>query len=217
MKASFVSGVIIGFAAVVAVAWYFPWVDHVRIPSKTSVLANGGRSEQFLIRLPADRVAAAVNVESAARLQRFPDTVNMPEDVGNELVLLEHFKIRDSAGDVIGVASRHTLEVNRRIATAWNLVIPSRGAMMLRGDAAASTLDRRLVDAGFQQGQPWAGDVRIPPPDAEQSTGGELMSGTGEFNMLTGRYEESWQITGVSPAGELRGTIELNTVSRGVR
>ena len=107
--------------------------------------------------------------------------------------------------------------MNQRIETAWNLVIPSRGAMMLRGDAAASTLDRRLVDAGFQQGQPWAGDVRIPPPTAEQTTGGQLMSGTGEFNMLAGRYEESWQITGVSAAGELRGTIELNTVSSGVR
>ena len=213
MKASLLSGVILGFAAVLVAAWFFAWVDHVRIPSRTSVLANGGRSEQFLIRLPADRVAALANAESGARLKSFPAGVSLPDEVGGELLLLEHFKIRDAGGDVIGVASRHTVEVERRIETSWSLVIPSRGAMLLRGSAAASMLDRRLVDAGFQQGQAWAGDIRIPPPDADLTDGGDLMAGTGEFDGLAGRYAESWQITGVSAAGELRGTIELNTVS----
>ena len=213
MKASLFSGVILGFAAVLAAAWLFPWVDHVRIPSRTSVLANGGRSEQFLIRLPADRVAAMANAESGARLKSFPTGISLSEQVGAELLLLEHFKMRDAGGDVIGVASRHTVEVEQRIETAWNLVIPSRGAMLLRGNAAASILDRRLVDAGFQQGQAWAGDIRIPPPDAELAEAGDLIGGTGEFDGLAGRYAESWQITGVSATGELRGTIELNTVS----
>jgi hypothetical protein len=213
MKASFVTGFILGIAAVLAAAWLYPWVNHVRIPSRTSVVANGGRGEQFLIRLPADKVAVASNLESGPRLKRFPDRTRLPDDVGDELVLIEQFKIRDSSGDVIGVASRHTVEADQRIQTVWNLFIPSRGAMLLRGDAAASMLDRRLEDAGLRAGEPWAGDIRVPPPDAERASGGELIAGTGEFDGLTGRYGESWQVTGVSVDGELRGTIQLNTVS----
>ncbi len=216
MKAAFFSGLVLGTVAVLAAAWFYPWVDHLRLPSRTSVLPNGGRAEEFLIRLPADRIASVSNLESASRLRRFPASIRLPDDVGSELVLLEHFKIRDTGGDVIGIASRHAVEADQRIETAWNLVIPSRGAMLLRGDAAASTLDRRLMDAGFQQGQAWAGDVRIPPADAQPARGGELIAGTGEFEQLTGTYAESWQVTGVSPDGELRGTIELRTVaSRG--
>lgn len=213
MKASFFIGLVLGVAAVLAAAWYIPWVNHVRIPSRTSVVANGGRAEQFLIRLPADKVAVASNVESGPRLRRFPETVLLPEDLGEQLVLIEHFKLRDSGGDVIGIAARHTIEADERVETAWHLVIPSRGSMSLTGDAVASMLDRRLADAGARAGEAWAGDVRIPLPDAKLASGGMLLAGSGEFDGLIGRYEESWQVTGVSTEGDLRGTIQLNTVS----
>ncbi len=215
MKSLFVSGVIIGFAAVLAAAFYYPWVDHVRIPSRTSVQANGGRVEQFLVRLPADRVAVVANAQSGARLTAFPAAVSLPDVPGEGLVLLEHFKIRDASGDVIGIGSRHTVEAQQRRETAWSVVIPSRGAILLRGDAVASTLDRRLLEAGFQTGQPWAGNLRVPTAEKDPVGAGELIAGTGEFEALTGQYEEAWQVTGVSPAGELRGTIQLNTVFRG--
>ena len=67
-------------------------------------------------------------------------------------MLLEHFKIRDARGDVIGIASRHTVEAQQRLETVWSVVIPSRGAIVLRGAATASELDRRLLEAGFQAG-----------------------------------------------------------------
>ena len=213
MKTTFFSGVIIGLVAVLAAAGYYPWVDHVRVPSRTSVQANGGRAEQFLVRLPADRVAAVTNGQSGARLKTFPAGLSLPDAPSGELVLLEHFKIRNAGGDVIGIASRHTVEARQRLETVWSVVIPSRGAMLLRGDATASALDRRLAEAGFQPGQPWAGDMRIPV--SARDPVGQLIAGTGEFEGLTGRYEETWQVTGVSAAGELRGTIQLSTVSRG--
>lgn len=213
MKVAFFAGFVLGVAAILAVAFYFPWVDDVRIPSRTSVVANGGRAEQFLIRLPADKVSVSSNVVSGPRLQRFPAAVALPEDLGDELVLIEHFKIRDSSGEVIGVAARHTVEADKRIETVWNLVIPGRGAMLLRGDAVASMLDRLLLDAGLRPGEQWAGDLRIPSPEAERAVVGELIAGTGEFNGLNGSYAESWQVTGVSTDGDLRGTIQLNTIS----
>ena len=86
MKSLFISGVIIGFAAVLAAAFYYPWVDHVRIPSRTSVQANGGRVEQFLVRLPADRVAVVANAQSGARLTAFPAAVSLP-DVPSDCLL----------------------------------------------------------------------------------------------------------------------------------
>jgi hypothetical protein len=215
MKPLFFSGVIIGFAAVLAAAGYYPWVDHVRIPSRTSVQVNGGRAEQFLIRLPADRLAVVANARSGARLTTFPAAVSLPDAPGEELVLLEHFKIRDARGDVIGIASRHTVEAQQRLETVWSVVIPSRGAILLRGAATASELDRRLLETGFQAGRPWAGNVRIPASDMDPAGDGELIAGTGEFEALTGDYREAWQVTGVGATGELRGTIQLNTVFRG--
>ena len=38
--------------------------------------------------------------------------------------------------------------------------------------------------------------------------------GRDEFEKLDGSYKEVWKVTGVSETGELRGTIELNTVTR---
>ena len=58
MKAVLLLSILVGFGGTLAGAHYVPWLAHVRLPSHTSVVANGGRSEQFLIHLPADRLAA---------------------------------------------------------------------------------------------------------------------------------------------------------------
>ena len=39
------------------------------------------------------------------------------------------------------------------------------------------------------------------------------MSGTGEFEGLTGSYTETWTVAAVDEDGELSGTIELGTVT----
>jgi len=59
MKATFFLALFLGFVGVLAAGHFVPWGAHVRLPSQTHVIANGGRAEQFVIRLPADRIDAA--------------------------------------------------------------------------------------------------------------------------------------------------------------
>jgi hypothetical protein len=40
------------------------------------------------------------------------------------------------------------------------------------------------------------------------------VAGSREFVGLGVQYTETWKITGVTEAGDVRGTIELNTISR---
>ena len=47
----------------------------------------------------------------------------------------------------------------------------------------------------------------------EQAGGGRVVGGGGEFQGLAGTYTETWLITGLGEDGELRGTIELATVT----
>ncbi len=74
MKATFFLALLLGFAGVLAAGHFVPWGAHVRLPSQTRVVANGGRAEQFLIRLPADRIdaAGAKAAGSAPRRRRAP-------------------------------------------------------------------------------------------------------------------------------------------------
>ena len=58
MRALFLLAIALGFGGTLAAAHWVPWISHPRLPSQTTVVANGGRAEQFLIRLPADRIAA---------------------------------------------------------------------------------------------------------------------------------------------------------------
>ncbi len=41
-----------------------------------------------------------------------------------------------------------------------------------------------------------------------------VAAGSDEFAGLAGKYSETWTITGVTEGGELRGTIEIDTVTR---
>ena len=59
MKLVFLVAILLGFGGTLAGAHFAPWREHARLPSHTTVVANGGRAEQFLIRLPADRIAAS--------------------------------------------------------------------------------------------------------------------------------------------------------------
>ena len=42
MKSTFVVAVLVGFVGVLAAGHFVPWFPHVRLPSKTTVVANGG-------------------------------------------------------------------------------------------------------------------------------------------------------------------------------
>jgi hypothetical protein len=211
MKTAILLGFVLGFGGVLAGSHFLPWVAHARLPSQTSVVANGGRAEQFLIRLPVDRIGSA---GATAGIRGSPMFANMalPENIAKEPLLIEHFKVRDSVGNVIGLAARHwSAGPDGDAGSAWVLMIPSRGALMLAAPGEPrGALDAALQKGGYK-GASWDGDVRIDLAGAEGR--GSIINGSAEFEGLDGEYSERWNVSGVSDTGELRGTIELNTVT----
>jgi hypothetical protein len=213
MKTAFWLGLLAGFCGVLSAAHFYPWVTHSRLPSQTSVVANGGRAERFLIRLPADRIDAIGNPKSGLRAGVEATAVALPGELDAQPLLVEHFKVRDVAGNVIGLAARHWSNTPAGPTTAWSLLIPSRGALLLTAPGEASgALDTALRAAGFVPGKVWVGEVRIGL-GATDKVAGAIVAGTDEFDGLEGHYSETWTVTGVSDSWELRGTIELDTVT----
>ena len=212
MKTAFLLSVLLGFSGVLAAAHFVPWMGYTRLPSQTEVVATGGRAEQFLIRLPVDRIEATGAAASPLRAPAAA-AVALPSELATQPLLVEHFKVRDAAGNVIGLAARHWSSDGRAVGTAWSVLIPSRGALLLTAPGEAKTaVDAALQKAGYRPGSAWSGSlaVELTPREA----GGELAAGSEEFEHLDGSYKEVWNLTGVSETGELRGTIELDTVTR---
>lgn len=214
MKAAFLTAIFLGFAGVLAAAHFVPWMTHDRLPSQTTVVANGGRAEQFVIRLPVDRLAATGAAELGMRAASLPGAKPLPAELASQPLLVEHFKVRDAAGNVIGVAARHWSGSGRGAGTAWSVLIPSRGSLLLTAPGEArGALDAALAKAGYAAGSAWNGTVAAELA-SNGDDGGVVASGSAEFDGLEGSYSEVWTVTGVSELGELRGTIELNTVTR---
>jgi hypothetical protein len=212
MKRLFVIGLAVGFAGLLAAAHFVPWVSHVRVPSQTSVVANGGRAERFMIRLPADRVHAAGTAAAGLRGAGFQALETAFGDDATATPLLEHFKVRDSAGNVIGVAARHWAVTETGAKTSWMLTIPSRGSLVLSAPGEApGAIDAALAERGYAAGSPWSGELRFAMVGEGQAA---ESIGSREFEGLDVAYTETWSITGVGEGGEVRGTIELDTVSR---
>lgn len=211
MKSSFLIGVLFGLFAATSAAWFYPWADQARATSLTTVAHNGGRLEDFVIRYPVDRIASAGTSEMGLRAKPFPDGAGLPDEMASG-VLVEHFKLRDIAGNVIGIAARHASLADDAGASAWALTIPRRGTMRLIGAASPGALDRELSAAGRIDGRAWSGDIAMTVGD-EDGASGQVAGGSEEFDGLVGSYTEQWEISGVTESGELRGTINLRTTS----
>jgi hypothetical protein len=212
MKSAFVAGILLGITATLGAARFYPWVNHPRSVSVTTVLHNGGRVEDFLIRFPVDRISTAGTAQMGLRARSFPSDVELPEEFTANPVLVEHFKLRNIDGDVIGVAARHTNIANAEATAVWALTIPSRGTLRLRGAADPGALDRALAAEGRREGQAWSGELELAFGSVEAESG-LVAGGSHEFAGLIGTYSENWLISGVSQAGELRGTIKLHTTA----
>jgi hypothetical protein len=211
MKTVFLLALLAGFGGTLAAAHFAPWLEHARLPSRTTVVANGGRAEQFLIRLPADRIAATDGEAGGLRAQGAAGAMLLPAQFVAEQVLVEHFKIRDSAGSVIGVAARHWSGNAASPATTWSVLVPSRGAFVLSAPGEArGALDAALRAAGHSAGKVWSGQVAVPMLRAGTGT---VAAGTGEFENLLGTYTETWTVASVDEDGTVSGTIELGTVT----
>lgn len=209
MKIVFLVAVLLGFGGTLAGAHFAPWFKHARLPSHTTVVANGGRAEQFLIRLPADSIAATDAEAGGMRAQG--GAMLLPAQLASEPVLVEHFKLRDAAGSVVGVAARHWTGGPAGAATVWSIMIPSRGALVLRAPGEArGALEAALRPRGFSAGEAWAGQVAV---EMVPEGAGAMAAGTGEFEGLSGSYTETWTVAAVEEDGKLSGTIELGTVT----
>jgi hypothetical protein len=211
MKRLFVFGLVVGFAGTLAGAYLFPWVSYTRYPSETSVVANGGRAEQFVIRLPADRIEShvAADLAGGTTLGAAAPEGAVPSSAGPAPAQVDHYKLRDRAGNVVGIAARHAVTEDRG-ATAWLLAVPSRGALMLAGTGqSAAAVEAMLVERGWTRGETWTGELVVREAGAAAS-----VAATREFAGLEVELSELWTISGVEADGELRGTIELNTVGR---
>jgi hypothetical protein len=192
MKRLLQLGFILGLIGTLAGAYFAPWFEFPRFRSATTVVQNGGRLEQFEVRLPADRIGAGIAVPSGA-------------DSGS----LEHFKLRDVEGNVIGLAARHSLPlVDGTAATSWLLTIPSRGTIAFAGSMpAGESLDGRIAASGLVAGANSEPEISIDLDSSASS-----VATTGEFAKINFELVETWLIAGLENDGAIRGTLRLSTV-----
>jgi hypothetical protein len=136
----------------------------------------------------------------------------MPATFVAEPLHVEHFKVRDTSGSVIGVAARHWIGSSAAPTTTWSVLIPSRGAFVLSGPGEPrGALEAALRSAGYGAGKSWEGEVAISMlPRAED---GVVAAGTGEFEGLAGNYTETWNVAAVDEDGSVSATVELNTIT----
>lgn len=210
MSRLFFFGVFVGLAGMLAGAHFYPWVQHERVPADARVVANGGRAETFVVRLPADRIAGVASPESG---DNFPAGVQVPAELSAAPLSVEQFKIRATDGTVIGVASRHWTETPNGPALAWSLTIPGRGTVTLTAPGQTAN----VVGAAFERanrvaGQAWTGDMEIAAVADRTAT--RTISSSQEFSDLDVQFTETWAITGIAADGEVRGTIVLDTIGR---
>jgi hypothetical protein len=209
MRRLFIFGFLAGLGCVLAAAHYFPWVQHERLPAQTAVVANGGRAETFIVRLPVDRIASLGVAGAGLR----DDIMALPAALPAEAVALEHFKLRAADGNVIGVATRHWTETDAGPAVAWGLVIPGRGSFTVAAPGQAPELvETRLREQGYVAGSAWSGSLDIAAVAAGAAT--RTVAASDEFRDLQLSFTETWAVRGVNEAGQIRGTIVLDTIGR---
>jgi len=193
MKRLLQLGFVLGLVGTIVAAYFTPWFEHTRYRSLTSVVNNGGRLEQFVVQLPADRIESVADSRT-----------------GDSTTRLSHFKLRDAEGNVIGLAAKHELTVDSSMESSWLLTIPSRGTIALAAsspnlDSIESIVAARGLAAGQSVDQ--ALSIDLPSPANSVAT-------TGEFSDIEFELVETWVVTGVDDDGNIRGTLRLNTIGR---
>ncbi|HJP05222.1 MAG: hypothetical protein QF897_03585 [Gammaproteobacteria bacterium] len=190
----FLAAFALGMVLTLIAISFYPFQKAPRFPSSAAVLNNGGREEVFFIRLPDDRLGNPRSATTAA----FPRTAFASD--GNDRIVAELFRVRDTEGRVIGIASRITGTVagirGAAGVTDWILVIPSRGALIM---------SRGGVPVGEIPELP-ANRMGLPAPKS-----GIMMHGTDEFSELAGFYAEKMNIEKVDSAGIVHGELTLTT------
>jgi len=215
MRFTFTLGLLLGFAGLLAATFLYPLVNHARIDSQTTVALNGGRNETFLVRLPVDRISSIGDAAAGIRGNSHPAGLAIPREFEGTGVLVEHFKLRDVDGNVIGLAAHHSTDSPSGSLAVWAFQIPGRGTVVFSGPGQPPrAIDQALNAAGHSPGERWTGQFDLDTLiDADQS---RVIEGTEEFENVQGRFEQVWRVTGVSATDELRGTIEFHTIVNSV-
>ena len=194
-----------------------------RYRSNISVIPDGGREESFTIQWPQDRIqplgadsSGLLVSAGGAAILRANDRVGASAEV---------FRLRDMAGNVIGLASRSTSLRSARDGTPgqgtdWILLVPSRGALFM------TQINSRDVEPR-PRGENGKGGKFVPAPDGPgfwaegtrlRITGGpapggagQVLGGTEELADMQGTYEENWELQEVAADGSTLGRITLVT------
>ena len=194
-----------------------PLPEHERVRSDISVLTNGGRAETFTIQWPRDRIE--IPPSSDARIAPIGPAVAL-RAAERSHVAVELFRLRDSAGKIVGVASRtisHAAVAGGSVqGSDWMLLIPSRGALFLTETNSTDLLPRTVnggaaLIAATDQRTNWTSTPHLQISAGPAADGaGQILRGTQEFSGLSGVFRETWDLD-ESQAGPTSGRITLAT------
>ena len=120
---------------------------------------------------------------------------------GTERVLAELFRVRNREGEIVGLASRMNGKAPddlgmQEAVTDWMLLIPGRGALMM---------SRGTVEAGGER------EFFVDRMGFSFVNSGPIISGTGDFEGLSGFYQEETEIEKVDANGQAFGSVKLST------
>ena len=227
MSRLFVGTFVAGLLLTGLAASFWPLPEHARYRSLTTVLPDGGRQEDFIIRWPDDRIRR--NGENGTGLPADAVTgAAILEDSAGQRVSAEIFRVRDTDDNVIGVASRMAgtggaiADTNRSVSN-WLVVIPSRGAIFLSQPDAFDTTARQrdtlngVIALSMMQSRAlWNNTRERRITAATPRYAGRILRGTSEFAGLSGSFSETWKLDGINPDGSTQGRIILSTLSERV-
>lgn len=220
---SFFAGLLLAGLA----ASFWPLPEHARYRSLTTVLPDGGRQEDFIIRWPDDRIARGSETVTALPAEAATGAAVL-EDSAGQRVSAETFRIRDGADNVIGVAARMAgtggaiADADRSVSN-WLVVIPGRGAVLLSQpdmfDTTArqrDTLNGMITLSAMQDPAFWKSRKEQRVTAATPRYAGRILRGTGEFAGLSGSFRETWKFDGLGTEGRPHGRIVLSTLSESI-
>ena len=135
MIKTFITGMVLGIAGVVAALYLLPAIDQHREVSVISVSPNGGNLETFQVNIPMDRIIVGADAGAAP----LPAGLKWPDEPIFAGSRTELYKIRNSRNAVIGVASRLAAS-NDAIGDIieWVVHLPARGSIYMTIDAQDS-------------------------------------------------------------------------------
>ena len=128
MIKTFITGIVLGIAGVIAALYVVPVVDQHREQSIISMSTNGGNSEAFHVNIPMDRIMLG----DADSKRSMPPGMEWPDAALMDDTRVELFKLRNSRNTVIGLASRLAAnDDDIGSVVEWVLHMPARGSIFV--------------------------------------------------------------------------------------